>query len=332
MADELDLVTGATGLIGSCLVRRLVAQGRQVRALVRPRSKVTELRELGVELATGDLSDEAAVRRAAVGVARIFHCGALVTDWGPRQLFHETNVDGTRHVVQAALAEGVQRLIHLSSASVYGYPRCSEPIDEQHVQRSRGIPYIQTKIAAERLVAQAVREQGLPAVMLRPVMVFGPGCQNYVGQVVAHLKRGSMVLFDGGRHVAGLAYVENVVDAICQAGVVPEAIGRTMNVCDDSPVTWRQYFDTLADGLGIRRARLSVPTPVAYAAAIPSEVVARCLRMRQRPWLTRLAVLELGQPQLYDIALARQVLGYAPGVPFEEAIHTTIRWAKATST
>jgi nucleoside-diphosphate-sugar epimerase len=330
MADDLDLVTGATGLIGGCLVRRLVAGGRRVRALVRPRRPAAALLELGVDLAIGDLSDQGAVRCAVEGVSRIFHCGALVTDWGPRRVFQQTNVDGTRHVVQAALDQGVQRLIHLSSASVYGYPRRGGPVGEQHPRRSRGIPYIGTKIAGERLVQQAMREHGLPAVVLRPVMVFGPGCQNYVGEVVRHLRRGSMVLFDGGRHVAGLAYVENVVDAICLAGTVREAVGRTMNVCDDLPVTWREYFDALSDGLGIRRARFSIPTAAAYAAAIPSETIARCLRLRQRPWLTRLAVLELGQPQLYDTRVARQVLEYAPRVPFGEAIEATISWARGS--
>jgi 2-alkyl-3-oxoalkanoate reductase len=171
-------------------------------------------------------------------------------------------------------------------------------------------------------------QHGLPAVLLRPVMVYGPGCQNYVGQVVQHLRRGSLALFDGGRHVAGLAYVENVVDAICLADAVPEALGQTMNVCDDSPVTWRQYFDTLADGLGIRRPRFSVSTAAVYAAAFPSEAIARCLRLRHRPWLTRLAVLELGQPQVYDISLARRILGFAPQVALDEAIEATVRWVR----
>lgn len=328
MADDLDLVTGASGLIGSRLVQRLIDQGRSVRALVRPHSDVTRLRQYGVQLITGDLTDSAAVSRAMDRVGRVFHCGAMVSDWGPRRQFYRVNVDGTRHVVVAALAAGVQRLIHLSSAAVYGYPRTSQPIDEQHPQLPRKIPYIDTKVAAEQLVAQAIRCQGLPAVILRPVMVFGPGCQNYVGQVVRHLRRGSMVMFDGGRHVAGLAYVDNVVDAICLAVSVPEAMAQTMNVCDDSPITWRQYLDALADGLGIPRARFSIPSTLAYAASIPSEMLARWFRLRQRPWLTRMAVLELGQSQIYDVTLARKVLGYAPAVSFEEAIEAIIQWVK----
>ena len=127
--------------------------------------------------------------------------------------------------------------------------------------------------------------------------------------------------------MAGLAYVENVVDTICLASLVPEAIGKTMNICDDSPVTWREYIDTLADGVGLHPARASLPTRIAYAAAIPSEATARLLRLRQRPWLTRLAVIELGQDQIYDISLARQVLDYTPRIGFEEAMRLTTEWA-----
>ncbi|MCH5378265.1 MAG: oxidoreductase, partial [Planctomycetes bacterium] len=111
-------------------------------------------------------------------------------------------------------------------------------------------------------------------------------------------------------------------------GRVPEAIGRAMNLCDDSPITWRQYIDALADGVGLRRVRWSLPTSLAYFAAWPSEAVARGLRLRRRPWLTRMAVLELGQPQVYDISLARRYLGYTPRVGFEEAMRCTTQWAR----
>lgn len=328
MPEPVHLVTGATGLIGGAVARRLVAEGCRVRALVRPASDVAGLQEIGVELAVGDLRDAAAVQCATRGAALVYHLGAVVTDWAPRRQFVEINIRGTQHVVQAAVAEHVQRLVFVSSASVYGYPRMSQPVDEQHPQRSRGIPYIRSKIAAEQIVWQAHRQHQLNTAILRPVMVFGPGCQNYVGEVVRHLRRGSMLLFDGGRHVAGLAYVQNVVDALLAAARTPEANGRAFNIWDDSEVTWREYLDALADGVGAPRPTRSLPTRVVHAAAIASEAAAGLLRLRRRPWLTRLAVLELGQPQRYDIALARQVLGYTPRTNFEDAMRATTAWAR----
>jgi nucleoside-diphosphate-sugar epimerase len=298
-----------------------------VRALVRAGRDVEPLRRLGIDLAVGDLRDAASVRAACRGVRYVYHCGALVSDWGSRADFQQTNVVGTQHVVEAAVAEGVQRLVHLSSAAVYGYPR-RDLIDESCPQRSRRIPYIETKIAAEQVVRRAVDQHRLPAVMLRPVMVFGPGCQNYVGEVIRHLRRGSLVLFDRGRHVAGLAYVENVVDAIVLAGQGEAAAGQAWNVWDDSPVTWKEYFDALADGIGVRRAGWSLPTSLAYGLAVASEAAGRLVRLRHRPWLTRMAVLELGRSQCYDISLARRHLGYTPRIAWDQALQETLRWAR----
>ncbi len=328
MPPPTYLVTGASGLIGRHLVRRLIRTGSPIRGLVRPTSTLPPEIRGGVEWFRGDLQDRRAVQQAVAGVAAIVHCGALVSDWGPRSQFYRTNVEGTRYVVEAAVRAAVPRLVYLSSAAVYGYPRRGQPIDEAHPQRARRIPYIASKIAAEEVVWQAHRRQGLPVVVLRPVMVFGPGCQNYVGQVVGHLENRTLPLLDGGRHVAGLAYVENVVDAILLALHRPDAVGQALNIWDDSDVTWKQYLEGLADRLDLPRPARSIPTRLALAAAGPVESVARLLRFRHRPWITRLAVLELGQPQRYDITRARRWLGYAPRVDFEQALHRTVAWVK----
>jgi nucleoside-diphosphate-sugar epimerase len=327
MNEPLQLVTGASGFIGSHLVQRLTVAGARVRALVRASSNVDLLRECGAELAVGDLRNRESIRQAMEGVTCVLHCGGLVSDWGTWRQFREANVDGTRHVVEAGLKRGIERLVHLSSAAVYGYPRL-ENIDENQSLRSRRLPYIATKIAAEQVVQQAHRDHGLPVVTLRPVMVFGPRCPTYVGEIVFHLRRGSMVLLDGGRYVAGIACVDNLVDAILLASKVEQAIGQTMNVCDDSDITWREYLDALADGIGVARVKRSMPTRLAYAASFVFEAAARAVRMKRRPWLTRMAVLELGQTQRYDISRARQVLGYQPRVSFDEAMRDTVQWAR----
>ena len=324
-ASAVHFVTGATGLIGGHLVRRLTGEGLRVRALVRARSSVSALKDLGVELTLGDLCDAASVRHAMDGASCVYHCGALVSDWGARKSFQAANVEGTRHVAEAAVSQNVERFVHLSSAAVYGYPRM-ELIGEHLPARSRRIPYIESKIAAEQIVWRAIEQQGLPATVLRPVTVFGPGCQNYVGEVVRHLRKRSMVLLNGGRHVAGLAYVENVVDAILSASQSTQAIAQAMNVCDDSPVTWKEYVDRLADGIGAPRVRVSLPAPVAYALAVAMETAGKLMRRRRRPLLTRLMVLEWGQTQRYAICRARRLLGYSPRVPFEEAMSATIHW------
>lgn len=323
----MHLVTGATGFIGGQLVRRLVAQGESVRALVRPSSDRTELEELGVEIAFGDLADGDSVKDAMSRAKIVFHCGGLVSDWGHRSSFQSANVEGTRHVVAAAASLKVQRLVYLSSAAVYGYRR-SNMVGESAPFESRGIPYIESKIAAEQIVQEAIRQRQIDAVILRPVMVFGPRCQTYVGEVVRHLKQGNMLLLDRGRHNAGLAYVENVVDACMLASCVDAIKNRAFNIHDDSNATWKDYIAALATGVGVKVPSFSLPTWMAYRVATLMELGARMLRREQRPLLTRLAVLELGQPQEYDISLARQELGYQPTVDFDSAMNTTLDWVR----
>jgi nucleoside-diphosphate-sugar epimerase len=323
------LVTGATGLIGGHLARRLVAQGETVRALVRPHSQSAALRELNVELAVGDLCDPDSVRRVMHDVKIVYHCGGLVADWGKRSTFYDANIEGTRHVVQAAVSAGVERLVHLSSAAVYGY-RGRVAVDETQPCVSRRIPYIESKIAAEQIVRRAIDEQQLNAVMLRPVMVYGPKCQNYVGEVVRHLRKGSVLLLDGGRHVAGLAYVENVADACLLAGRARKVNGCVFNICDDLPITWKEYIVALADGIGARRPTLSLPTRLAFMLAVCMEATGRMVGLRNRPLLTRLAVLELGRPQSYNISQARRHLGYTPSVGFETAMQKTLNWVRTS--
>ena len=124
----------------------------------------------------------ASLARAMRGVSHVFHCAGLVSDWGRAAEFHRANVDGTRRVVEAAVAAGVRRFVHMSSAAVHGY-RGRRPFTETSPRCDRGIPYIASKIAAEKVVVEAVHAAGLHAVMLRPVMVFGPGSKHYVAEI-----------------------------------------------------------------------------------------------------------------------------------------------------
>src|SRR5579871_3317662 len=120
MAAELNVITGATGLLGSHIVEQLVARGETVRALVRPTSDREFLEKLGVELAQGDVQDPASLKRAFAGASIVYHCAARVSDWGPWRQFQAESVDGTRNVVEACRSAGVGRLLHASSISVYG--------------------------------------------------------------------------------------------------------------------------------------------------------------------------------------------------------------------
>jgi nucleoside-diphosphate-sugar epimerase len=313
-------------------VERLVREGLQVRCLVRATSDTRLLEALGVELSLGDLEDAASLRAAAEGCRFVIHCGARVTDWDLAADLARVNVLGTRHALEAAVRAGVDRFVHVSTTDVYGYPGTSvdESYDPGAVFHNW---YAQTKRAAEDEVRRFEREHGLPVVILRPATVYGPRSRELVQSIARAIQGGYMLLVAGGRAVAGLSYVDNVVDAALLALQHERAPGHAFNVSDGLPVTWKQYTDDLARGLGARAVHLSAPFWIARAVGTSLELGYRALRkltrLRLDPLLSRQAVHMLGRHQKFSSDRARQVLGWAPRIDYETGLALTLEWLKA---
>ncbi|MBN1399493.1 MAG: NAD-dependent epimerase/dehydratase family protein [Anaerolineae bacterium] len=322
----LNLVTGATGLVGSHLVEALVARGDRVRALVRPTSATRGLRELGVELRVGTLQDNATLMSAAAGVDRIYHCAALVSDWGQLADFEQTNVQGVRNILAAATRAQVTRFIYLSTTDIYGFP--GKPALESERPSPRGFDYADTKIQGEGLVWNHYRRVKLPVTILRPATVYGPRAQLLVRAVVEALQRRRMILVDGGSHLAGVTYVGNLVDALILAAENDASVGQAYNISDGSDVTWKQYVDALADLARVPRPARNYSHGLAYTIASLWEGYYRLLGRTERPALTRLLVELMGTDQDFPIAKAREELGYQPRVSFEEGMRYTGDWLR----
>lgn len=332
-AGDVCLVTGASGFIGGHVVERLVREGYPVRCLVRGSSDTSLLQAFGVELASGDLADPAALRAAAQGCRFVVHCGALVSDWGTAREIERVNVEGTRHLLEAASAAGVERFVHLSSTDVYSHPGSPGVGEEQRPARF-GNWYSHTKWLAEAEVRRIERERKLPAVILRPATVYGPRSPHVIGEIGRALAAGQMLLVDGGRHVAGLCYVDNLVDAVLLALQHEQAPGQTFNIADGSRVTWKEFTDALARGLGCKPARFNAPYWLVNALGVALECGYRCLRaltgLRTAPLLSRQAVQLLGTDQDFDTTKARAVLGWAPRVDYSTGLTATLGWLRAS--
>jgi nucleoside-diphosphate-sugar epimerase len=322
----LNLVTGATGLIGGHLVEALVLRGDQVRALVRPTSNTTRLRDLGVDIRVGSLLDNATLMAAARGVERIYHCAGLVSDWGLPADFAEANVNGVRAVLAAATRAEVSKFIHMSTTDIYGYP--GRPAVESERPSPRGFPYADSKIEGEALVWKHCRQVGLPACILRPATVYGPRCRLLVFEVARAIAKRRMVMIDGGRHVAGLTYVGNLVDAMILAADAEASVGQAYNISDGTQVTWKEYLSALADLIQMPRPSRSLPHWLAYALASVWENYNDRMGRTQRPSLTRTMVELMGTDQDFPIDKAKRDLGYRPRVSLQEGIKHTGGWLR----
>jgi acetylornithine/succinyldiaminopimelate/putrescine aminotransferase/nucleoside-diphosphate-sugar epimerase len=327
--DDVCLVTGATGFIGGHLTERLVQEGHQVRCLVRASSDTSLLEQLDVEIAVGDLLNARSLAGAADGCRYVFHCGALVSDWATTNEIARINVEGTQNLLAASAAASVQRFIHFSTTDVYGYPGGSG-IDETHTAERFRNWYAQTKLTAEAEVRRAESAHALEAVVLRPATVYGPRSTEVVGEMARAIRSGNMLLVDGGRAVAGLCYVDNLIDAAVLALGHEAAPGHAFNITDGLDITWKEFTNGLARGLGCSQVRWSVPYPMAHGIGFSLEhgyrLLRRTTRLKTPPLLSRQAVQVMGKNQDFSNRKARELLGWEPRVDYPTGLETTLAW------
>lgn len=322
IAQAPVLVTGTGGFIGGRLADRLVEHGIRTRGLMRQAKHAQALATRGIQPVLGDLTRPADLAAAVSGCAVVYHCAG----WMGQPLSWEAaiavNVVGTRHLLEACLAAGVARFIHVSTISVYG-PTAAGTINEQTPLWPLG-PYRGSKIAAEREVEVASR-RGLETVVVRPGQVFGPGDRRLAGLVLRWLSRGLPLLVDGGWGFCHPIYVDNLVDALLGAGIVEDAAGQVFNVADDD-VPWRQFLGHYARMAG--RPLRSMPSWVVRAIARGAEGVAAIAR---RPaWLPSDEVTYFLRTSRYSRARAHAVLRWAPRVPMHEAMDATEAWLRGS--
>jgi ornithine--oxo-acid transaminase len=329
--DGLCLITGATGFIGGRLVRRLLDEGHPVRCLVRDSSDTSELERLDVELAVGDLTSAPSLARAVDGCAYVFHCGAVVSDWATTQEITRTNVVGTRNLLEASAGASVQRVVHFSTTDVYGHPG-DAAVDENYAPTRFRNWYAQTKLDAEHEIRRTRAAHALEVVVLRPATVYGPGSTDVVGEIARAIRNRSMLLIDGGRAIAGLCFVDNLIDAAVLACRHQAAPGHAFNISDGLDITWRQFTDSLAAGLGFSKVRWSLPYWLANGVGFSLEHSYRALRkstgMNVPPLLSRQAVQVLGNNQDFSTRTARELLGWEPRVDYSAGLEATIDWLR----
>jgi len=238
------LVTGATGFIGGRLVEKLILDHKvEVRALVRNFSKAARIARFDLEMIGGEVSDAQAVDRAVAGCDVVFHCAH---DFSGRQ----GNLDGAGAIAEACLKHQVRRLVHTSSISVYE-PLSDGDLDESARREPCGWDYPDTKRAVDELLLEFHAKRSLPVVFLQPAIVYGPFSNPWTLTPIKQLRSGRIVLPDAGQGLCNAVYVDDVVDAMLLAAEREEAVGESMLVSAETPVTWRQFYAAYEKMLGI---------------------------------------------------------------------------------
>jgi dihydroflavonol-4-reductase len=317
MTTNRTLITGGTGFVGGLVLARLVAEGRQVRALVRNPADRERLPDPRVELALGNLDDDEALARAADGCKVVYHAAGLnqlcLADPEP---LYRVNVEGTRRLLEAARRAGVRRVVHTSSAATLGGDG-HKVLDE-----TAGPPaeftshYARSKFESEQL---ALAFDGVEVVAVNPSSVQGPGRTTGTAAVFIGYLNGRLPFDLPARF--GFCYTLDCVNG----HLLAEAKGRPGQryVLNSGTLTNSEAIDLIAVISGLTDRPRTLPLPVAMGVAGVTEAVAR-MRGRQ-PRLCRESVRTLGHPHLYDGSRATRELGLRY-TPVRQALEATVRW------
>jgi nucleoside-diphosphate-sugar epimerase len=313
------LVTGANGFLGRRLVARLQAEDVRVRALVRG---TTAGRKVAAdEVHEGDLQDSSALERAVRGIDVVFHAGARVQTTGSWEEFKATNVRATEALIRIAQAAGVERVVHVSSLSVYAVPRDGAVILENGSYDPEGSTrgfYARSKLEADRLAMQAAGH-GSPVTVVRPGLLYGPGRPPPLARRAISLGPLRLLLAHPC-YLLPLAYVDNVADALLLAARSSTAAGRAYSIVDEH-VCQRDYTRLYKRVSGERWVAVNLPVRMLVRLAGILEASSR--RMGLRPPVTRHQIERSTWSATYSTDRAQRELGWRPGVRVEEGLRRT---------
>ena len=328
----MNLVTGATGLLGSHIVEQLVQRGRPVRALVRRNSDTRWLRAQGVEIVHGDVTDRASLEAAMRGIRCVYHAAARVGDWGPWSEFVAVSIDGTRNVLDAVRDQKVPRLVYVSSISVFGHPEGDgRVIDETApigVNVFKWSYYTRAKVEAEKMVMDDYRRYGIPVTIVRPSWMYGPRDRASLPRMANLIRKGKIKLVGPGDNRLNVTYAGNVAECCILAADAPHSIGQIYNACSDGDITQKQFVDLLAKELGCPPVTKSVPYKLAYNAAFLMEVFGHLFRTKRPPMVTRYAIWLYGRRTFFSPEKARRELGWKSTVGYEEGVKRSVAWLR----
>jgi 2-alkyl-3-oxoalkanoate reductase len=323
------LITGATGFVGGHIAEICVQRGQAVSVLARSTSDTRRLEELGATIYRGEMGDPRLVAQAVHDVDVIVHCAGKIGSWGPVDDYRQVNVESLRVLLDACKGLALTRFLHMSSLGVYAARHHYGTDESQPLPKRHRDGYSQSKMEAEQLVFRYYHDFGVPAVVLRPGFIYGPGDHAVLPEIINSLRQGR-VRYPGarGRRALNTIFIRNLLDAVFLTIDNDVAVGQAYNLTDGEFLSKRQFVEAIADAMGLCRPTRTPPYWFAWIVTWCFENIARLRGAKEAPVFnfTRWKFMALNLD--FSIEKARRELGYKPRVRFEDAIHETMAWFK----
>ncbi|MBP9021305.1 MAG: NAD-dependent epimerase/dehydratase family protein [Syntrophobacterales bacterium] len=318
------LITGATGFVGSAVLRKLVSVGHDVRALVRPQSDRRNLLELPIEIVHGDLRDRSSLEKAVKGCSVLFHVAADYRFWVPRpDELYEVNVTGSRNIVLAAADAGVERIVYTSSVAVLGSNKDESPADEETpVTLAHMIGhYKRSKFLAEAEIRELVKSRGLPVVIVNPSTVVGPRDIKPTpsGRMIIDAASGRMPAYVD----TGLNFVH--VEDVAEGHLLALERGRVGEryILGGANLTLKEALSEIASIAGRKPPRIRLPHNLVLVVAAIAEAWSKV--SGKEPWVNLTSVRLARKKMYFSTEKAQRELGYRPR-SIRDAFHDAIDW------
>jgi nucleoside-diphosphate-sugar epimerase len=308
------LVTGATGFLGQTIIRKLLAHGTAVRALVRTPQKSALLSGLGAEIVVCDIRDTA-IHSALTDVDTVIHCAAAIGPGSlPREVFHSINVEGTRNLVEGLIgSRTLRRFVHVSTVAVVGETDPKNPADENATCRPLDV-YGETKLLGEQLVLIAARS-GFPVVVARPMWIYGSS-STVTANLFRKIAQRKLPMIGRATNTMQPIAIEDTAEGLLKCALTPGVEGCVYNLAGPEILTIRSICETIADLMGTTLPNIPLPLSLATLLAAISESIFPALGMT--PPLTRKKLDFFRRNNSYSIARARRELDWNPRITFRQ--------------
>lgn len=313
------IVTGAIGFVGRNLAEHFHEEGASVVATGRSRGVGEELRRQGIQFEAADILEKDRLVRAFSKADCVIHCAALAGPWGRYRDFFETNVLGTRNVVRACRYHGIEKIIFISTPSIYYNGKHRYDISEDDPLPGKQVSnYAKTKRKSE-IELLALEHEGFKTIIFRPRAIMGPHDNTFVPRILRMAGNGKIPLINGGKAMVDITHIGDFSACVGKALAAPDpAWNHIYNISNGDPISVKEWFARILAAFDKPFISKDIPESVAKLVAGCMEVFSYLPFVDKEPPLTRFSVGYMARSMTMRIDKAKERLGYEPKIDNRE--------------